>query len=137
MQTNTDADWYGSARTANRQRRAAWLGTLLIGFTGIGLFVAGSEIDAPALQTGLMGIACLLLVVALVWGTVVYMRVIDEQERDANLWGCYAGMMVYLTVYGIKIMAEVTGSTVPITERGTLIATVATVLAVFAWKRFR
>lgn len=137
MQMSTDTQWQVAARAALRKQRAAWIGTILVGFAGIGLFVAGSKIDASAVQIGLMGIATIMMVGSLLWGTLIYMRVIDEQERDANLWGCYVGMTVYLTLSLIRTLADLIGSTVPINEYWTLLATMTTVLVVFAWKRFR
>lgn len=136
-QTKVADDWQASARSAIRQQRAAWLGTIMTGLMSGLLFGLGGALTDPVLQPIVLGAACLLMVAALIWGTLIYMRVIDEQERDANLWGTYVGMTVYLVLFAIKWIAELTHVAVPLSEQGIFTATMAAVLAVFTWKRFR
>lgn len=133
----SDDDWQEQARTSLRKQRGAWFGT---GATAAvsGMFLGLATVIEPGpLRLGAIVIGLALIVISMVWGTLIYMRVIDEQERDANLWGCYVGVVVYLSLYVIKSIGELLKIDLPINETGIFGATMITILAVFAWKRFR
>lgn len=85
------------------------------------------------------GLICgaLLAVWGFVYGTAIYMRTVDEQERDANLWGCYVGICVYLVLFALRMAASALGRPVPYADLGIFLIVMTSVLGVFAWKRFR
>ena len=43
----------------------------------------------------------------------IYMRTVDEQERDANLWACYVGMCAYFLLYAAQYAMAALGRPVP------------------------
>lgn len=137
MTTTKQADWRETARRQTKQRRGAWIGSIALGALGGVLGGVALSLEPGVARTVMSGASIAAMVGSLLWGTVIYMLVIDEQERDANLWGCYAGMVVYLGLYVLDLIAAKLSIPVPIDESGIFIATTATVLAVFLWKRFR
>ncbi|OQW77633.1 MAG: hypothetical protein BVN33_00960 [Proteobacteria bacterium ST_bin13] len=132
----SDTDWQASARSQLRNQRAAWIGSIAAGAIAGVLMGIGVNIDPGLMRTALLGGGVLAMVVCLVWGTLIYMRVIDEQERDANLWSCYVGMIVYLTLFVAKDIGAKLDLNLPISEFGIFTATMAIVLAVFVKRRF-
>ncbi|WP_374145520.1 hypothetical protein [Sphingomonas sp. 28-63-12] len=129
-------DWQAEASASIRKQRAAWLGTIATGLVGGAMFGLSISITNPIAHALFIGAGVLLSAIALVWGTLIYMSVIDEQERDANLWGTYVGLTVYLILYSVKFGADAAGIAIPIGHDGIFVATMAATLAVFGWKRF-
>ena len=134
--TVSDTNWQASARASLRNQRAAWLGTIAMGVVSGILMGIGMNIAEGSARTFLLGGGLVAMVACLFWGTVIYMRVIDEQERDANLWSCYVGMVVYLALFAAKFIGEKLALNLPITDTGIFTATMAIVLPVFVWRRF-
>lgn len=132
----SDTDWQASARSQLRNQRAAWIGTITTGAVAGMLIGIGTSIDPGLARTLVLGGGVVAMVACLVWGTLIYMRVIDEQERDANLWACYVGMIVYLALFVAKDIGAKLALNLPISEFGIFTATMAVVLAVFVKRRF-
>lgn len=133
----SDSNWQTHARASLRRQRAAWLGTIATAMVSGGFLGIGVVLDPGLARMIVIAIGLLLIIASLVWGTLIYMQVIDEQERDANLWGCYVGMVVYLGLFVARMLGELFGAELPIDDSGIFTATMATVLIVFVWKRFR
>lgn len=134
--TADNDDWQARARASLRNQRAAWLGTITTGAVSGGLLGLGLNLHDDIARLVVFSAGLVALVGCLLWGTVIYMRVIDEQERDANLWSCYVGMVVYLALYVVKLVGTELALHLPITESGIFITTMIVVLAVFVWRRF-
>lgn len=118
------------------KRRAIWIWTPVFGIVGV-LAIVGGVISTGAMHWIGLVFGGLMTSWALVYGTAVYMRTIDEQEREANLWGCYVGMCVYLALFGLKILLDWGGTTVPQADNAIFLIVMLTVLSVFSWRRFR
>ncbi len=103
---------------------------------GFGLFLWGTEQGEGTLRTGLLLAGIALHVIGLLWGTLIYMQVIDEQERDANLWATYGGLVVYMVLFVARFLGDVAGVSLPLSDVGIFLATMIVTLAVFTWKRF-
>lgn len=129
-------DWRKSAAATLARQRAAWIGTGLTLVPGFALVVTGGRVADSALGTVLLVIGIALSAIGMIWGSLIYMRVIDEQERDANLWATYVGMTVYFILYCAQFMARLAGTHLPIDQDITFFITIAVVLIVFVWKRF-
>lgn len=129
--------WQDAARTVARERRAIWFWSPAFMSIGAVALLGGALSDQRWLQIG--GIACggALAVWGFVQGTAIYMRAVDEQERDANLWSCYIGMCVYFLLYAGQWALAALGSPVPHAALGTFVIVMAVLVGVFAWKRFR
>jgi len=132
----TADDWQVRAKAMIRQQRSAWIGTIVTMFIGFALFGAATELAIGMARSGLMLAALALIIGGLLWGTVIYMQVIDEQERDANLWATYVGLTVYLALFGALFLARAAGIALPLNHDGIFLTTMIATLAVFVWKRF-
>lgn len=131
------SDWRLRARDVARERRAIWLWAPVFVTVGGLAIVGGLMADQAWLRWP--GVVCgaLLAVWGFVYGTAIYMRAVDEQERDANLWGCYVGMCVYLVLFALSRGAWALGRPIPHADLGIFLIVMLSVLGVFAWKRFR
>lgn len=129
-------DWQVDAKAMVRRQRWAWIGSIAASTIGMLLFAAGTELSEGPAHIGLMITGLVMIILGLVWGTLVYMQVIDEQERDANLWATYVGLTTYLALFVARFLAEKAGVAIPLTHDGIFIATIVATLAVFTWKRF-
>lgn len=129
--------WQEAARGVAQERRAIWFWSPM--FLGVGTLAVVGGVIADQLWLRIAGIGCggALAVWGFVYGTAVYMRTVDEQERDANLWGCYVGICVYFVLYALQFGLALLGRPVPYADLGTFLIVMVTVLGVFAWKRFR
>lgn len=132
----TDTGWQASARRQLRNQRAAWIGTFVTIAIGGGLFGASVQMPDTGVRTLLLATSLLAMVGGLIWSTLIYMRVIDEQERDANLWATYVGLLVYMTLYAVLYLCGLARVAVPLTHDGIFLATSVTTLIIFVWKRF-
>ena len=133
----SDTEWQTEASTARRRRLAPWIGTIVLSMIG-GMAIGGAAaLDASATRTILIAIGVAAGLGALAWSTVIYMRVIDEQERDANLWGAYVGICAYLVLYPLRWTFHVLGQQPPFSHDAIFVAVMAVVIVVFLWKRFR
>jgi hypothetical protein len=130
-------DWETRARDAAVQRRTIWFWSPTFLAIGALAVVGGTMADTAWIRWP--GIICggLLAVWGFLYGTAVYMRTVDEQERDANLWGCYVGMCVYFLLFALNALVEHIGQPIPHAHYAIFFATMISVLGVFAWKRFR
>lgn len=134
--TRTPDDWQTRASAMMRRQRSAWIGTIVTTAIGFGLFVVGTEQSDGLVRTGVMIAGLALIVVGLLWGTLIYMLVIDEQERDANLWATYGGLTVYMTLFCARFLADTAGIALPLTHDGIFGTTMIVTLIIFTWKRF-
>lgn len=132
----TTDDWQTRARAMVRRQRSAWIGTIIVGIIGAIVFAEGLESGPGALRTALLLGGFLLVGASLLWGTIVYMLVIDEQERDANLWGAYGGLTVYMSLFSVRYLSDAAKIDVPLTHEGIFVVTMLVTLAIFIWKRF-
>lgn len=132
----TRDDWQTRAGAMLRRQRSAWIGTIITMGIGFGLFVFATEQTEGTFRAGLMLAGLALIVVGMLWGTLIYMQVIDEQERDANLWATYGGLVVYMVLFMARFLGEVAGVSLPLSDVGIFLATMIVTLAVFTWKRF-
>ena len=119
-----------------RRQRSAWIGTIIVGIIGAIVFAEGLESGPGALRTALLLGGFLLVGASLLWGTIVYMLVIDEQERDANLWGAYGGLTGYMSLFSVRYLSDAAKIDVPLTHEGIFVVTMLVTLAIFIWKRF-
>ena len=129
--------WQETARTVAHERRAIWFWSPAFMAIGALAIVGGSIADQWWLQLAGIGCGGALAVWGFIQGTAIYMRTVDEQERDANLWACYVGMCVYLLLYAAQFALAALGRPVPYAALGTFLIVMNTVLGVFVWKRFR
>lgn len=113
-------------------RDAVIAGTLL-GMGGMALHGAPQGPARIALLIAMMA----LTGVAAVRGTLIYMQRVDEQERDANLWGAYCGVTVYVLLFGAQLLAKRFDTPIPHAHELIFGAVLATTPAVTLWKRFR
>lgn len=127
------ADWRQQATRARWRYWGAWIGSPLL-FV-VGLAVAGGGLigdDSIALAAG-----AVLAAAGLVWSTVIYIRVVDEQERDATLWASYAAICVYFALFVARWLPILMHRPAPFDDRPVFVATMIAFLLVFSWKRFR
>jgi len=129
--------WRDEARAAETGRRTIWFWSPA--FIAIGALAIIGGIQAPIGWIHWSGLICggALTLWGFIYGTAIYMRTVDEQERDANLWGCYVGMCAYLLLFAITALLDYVGRPIPYAPYVVFFTTMMTVLAVFAWKRFR
>lgn len=132
----TPDDWQTRASAMMRRQRSAWIGTIVTMGIGFGLFLWGAEQREGAGHTTLLLAGIALNVIGMLWGTLIYMQVIDEQERDANLWATYGGLVVYMVLFVARFLGDVAGVALPLSDIGIFLATMIATLAVFTWKRF-
>ncbi|MBX9732136.1 MAG: hypothetical protein K2X59_12470 [Sphingomonas sp.] len=132
----SDTDWQASARSQLRNQRAAWIGSIAAGAIAGVLIGIGVNFDPGLIRTAMLGGGVVAMVVALVWSTLIYMRVVDEQERDANLLATYVGLLVYATLYAVLFLCGLAGVAVPLTHDGIFAATMVATTIIFVWKRF-
>lgn len=128
------------------QRRAAdrrlavstvWRDCVLAGFV-IGLCCAfAGDVPPGAPRIVLAAAATLAIVYGVVRSTVHYMRTIDEQERDANLWATYCGLTVYMALFFAQYIAARFAIAVPHVHEAIFLITAAVAGGAFLWKRFR
>lgn len=131
----TAVDWQTRDAASRRARRWAWIGPILA-------MVAGSAVTslsrhAPGVEAPVLAAGIALLAVGILWGTAIYMRVIDEQERQANLWSGYAGFLTFVVLFLIRCQVIALHRPPPFTDTAALFAAMTVALATFAWKRFR
>lgn len=126
-------------RAADRQLgiAAIWRDAVIAGILlGIGGAVLHHLPDGAGRTALLVAMIALTGLVA-VRSTLVYMRRIDEQERDANLWGAYCGVTLYVLLYGAQLLATRFGSPIPHAHDLIFGAVLVTTLFVTLWKRYR
>lgn len=129
--------WREQARAATHERRAIWLWAPVFVVVGALAIAGGLMAEQGWLRWPSLVCGAALAVWGFVYGTAIYMRTVDEQERDANLWGCYVGMCVYLVLFALSMTARALGRPVPYADLGIFLIVMVSVLGVFAWKRFR
>jgi hypothetical protein len=132
-----DSDFQARAAEHKARIRATWRDTNLFAALSGALLVIAYFAGPGPFRIVLIGVAAAAGAVALVRGTLHYIRSVDEQERDANLWGCYVGMCVYLVLFPLDQAARAFGVAIPHADWGIFILTLTAVLGVFAWLRFR
>lgn len=137
MEAIVAEEWQSRAAAQRAERRAYWLWTPVFIGVGVLAIVGGTMAPSPWLRWPGMACGAAIASWGVVYGTALYMRAVDEQERDANLWGCYVGMCVYLVLFLTRWLLVALGHSVPHADEGIFLLTMATVLGVFAWKRFR
>lgn len=136
---NADPVLHANPRATDRQLGVAaiWRDAVIaggvLGVGGVFLHQMPDGASRTALLVALVAVTGL----AAVRGTLVYMRRIDEQERDANLWGAYCGVTLYLILYGAQLLAQRFGSPIPYAHDLIFGAVLVTTVAVTLWKRFR
>lgn len=131
------ATWEARATTRRLTVSSVWRDAMLAGFV-VGIASAfASQMPPGGPRTALAVIASLALIYGILRSTVHYMNRIDEQERDANLWGTYWGMTVYVTLYFAHHVAGRFGIAVPHAHDLIFLVSVIVTAAAFLWKRFR
>lgn len=135
-ETRSGDDWQARAGAMIRRQRSAWIGTIVTMLIGSILFGFATELADNAIRSALMIAGLALIAGGLLWGTVIYMQVIDEQERDANLWATYVGLTVYMVLFVARFLGDAAGTSLPLSHDGIFLTTIATTLAIFTWKRF-
>jgi hypothetical protein len=129
-------DWKAAADQAARKRKGAWIGTAVTaGIAGL-LWSFALNTDG-GVRLALLAAGALMVAIAFAYGTAIYMRRVDEQERTANLWASYASLCIYVLLYCVKIVVAQFGVVVPHSEALIFLAVLASFLAVFLWQRFR
>jgi len=100
-------EWQHRAAARARRTATVWMGAVAaIAITAIAVPTAAwAGTDTPA-GIGLLAIGLVTGVVGLVWGTVRYMRVIDDHERRANLYCGYAGLSTYVILFFVQMLAR-------------------------------
>ena len=135
--TSDDQTWQARAATSRKARMAPWRDCFIAGaVAGIAVPLA-TLTQQPAIRAVLILLAVVAGLIGMIRGTLIYMQRIDEQERDANLWGCYVGMCGYLLMYLVVRGAEQLGHPIPNGHDIVFLMTMVITLAVFCWKRFR
>jgi len=132
-----DEPWQQRANSKRLAVSGIWRDCMIAGFiAGIaGTVFATLPPGAPrAAVAAVTGVA---LCYAMVRGTVLYMRTIDEQERDANLWGGYCGMSTYAALYFAQHIAGRFGVTVSHAHDAIFLVALTVTGGVYLWKRFR
>jgi len=103
-----DADpWEHRAAARARRTLTVWAGAIAaIALAGIAVPIAAwAGTDTPA-GLILLAIGALAGIAGLAWGTVHYMRVIDDHERRANLYCGYAGLSTYMVLFFVQMLAR-------------------------------
>lgn len=129
--------WQDAARAVAHERRSIWFWAPAFMAIGAMAVVGGWMAEPWWLRLAGVGGGGPLALWGFFRGTAIYMRTIDEQERDANLWGCYVGMCVYFLLYVAQYAMASLGRPVPHAASGTFWIVMATMCGVFVWKRFR
>lgn len=129
-------DWKADAAHRTRLRIGAWVGTLVAATAGVIALGLGTHIGGGA-RAPLMILGGALVALGFVYGTAIYMRRIDEQERDANLWSAYIGFCLYIALYMIRGLWFYATGSVPFSHDVIFVVTLAVGLAVFLWRKFR
>jgi len=131
-------EWQRRAATRARRTWGAWIGTVAT------LAVAGMLVPfaawlgiGTAAGLALMIAAVALAVIGGLWGTLVYMKVIDEQERQANLWSGYAGLTTYFVLFFAELLIRKVVPGLPALDGAVFAAVSAVTLGTFLVKRFR
>ncbi|MFD1786261.1 hypothetical protein ACFSC3_01625 [Sphingomonas floccifaciens] len=134
---DTDVAWKRSANARRLVVSGIWRDCLIVGFVlGIsGVFATIVPAGAP--RIALAAVGALAVAYALVRSTIVYMRAIDDHERDANLWACYCGMTVYAALFFAQYLAGQIGLVVPYVHDAIFWTTLTVAGAVYSWKRYR
>lgn len=134
---DADVAWKRAANARQLAVSGVWRDCLIAGFVlGIsGTFAAIVPAGAP--RIALATVAGLAVAYAFVRSTVVYMRKIDDHERDANLWACYCGMTVYAALFFTQYLAGEFGLVVPHVHDAIFWTTLTVTGGVYLWKRYR
>lgn len=126
-----------AAAAAERRRFAARYVSGGVIIAGAGLLAMAKAVGSGALGSTLSILALALMVGGFFWGTFIYMKVIDEQERNANLWACASGMCVYFTLFSLRVLIEALNAAPPYGHEEIFMASVLITFGVFLWRRFR
>ena len=105
--------WQETARAVAHERRAIWFWAPAFMAFGAMAVVGGWISDEWWLRLAGIGCGGALALWGFIYGTAVYMRTVDEQERDANLWACYVGMCAYFLLYAAQYAMAALGRPVP------------------------
>lgn len=135
MERAMSDDWQSQADALVAKRRAVWAWTPVLAFVAAVILVAGAFAHGP-LRWGCFTVGGAVGLWTLIYGTAVYMRRVDEQERDANLWGCYIGMCVYLALFAIHALMDQFGAGIVHADYYIFGIVMVTVMGVFSWRRF-
>jgi hypothetical protein len=136
MEQTMTEDWEVRSKRAARAIRGAWIGTLIASIASAIAFAVAMQSDGVVRLTAL-AVAAGGIAIAFAYGTYIYMRRIDELEREANLWGAYAGVSIYIALFTVKTVLAPIGIVFPYADAGIFVIVLMTFVAVFCWKRFR
>ena len=128
---------HNEAAAAERRRFGARYLSAAVIVSGAALLAVARTLEAGPLALGLSGIALALMAVGFFWGTFIYMKVVDEQERTASVWAAAAGMWVYFTLFPLRIVLEALNVGPWYGHEFIFLASTFTMIAVFLWRRFR
>ena len=130
-------EWRAEMATARKRRMAAWIGSPILIVAGLAMLRLGLTIAPGGVRWLVLAAGGAAAIGGFLWGTIFYLRVVDEQEREANLWGCYVGMCVYLALFSIHTLFEGLNQPPPFGHFAIFSATMVTVMGVFLWRRGR
>lgn len=131
------ASWQRRATTRQLAVSGVWRDCLIAGFV-VGIACAlVTQVPAGLGRTVLAIVAVIALVGGFIRSTVHYMRTIDEQERDANLWATYVALAVYTVLFMAQYIAARFAIVVPHVHEAIFLLTMIVACCVFLWKRFR
>ena len=128
--------WQAAADTAARKRRGAWVGTTIAFLVSGGCWGAALALENPA-RAILLVVGAVAFAIGFAYGTAIYMRRVDEQERMANLWGSYAALCVYLALFAMHALAEQLGIRIAYAETWIFLIVTTSFGVTFLWQRFR
>lgn len=129
-----------AARARQRRLYVVIAALAAAGFV-VGFFSSMFERDGGGFLEGIGPVwavaASLILVVAIVWGTRVYMRHSDELERRNNSWGLVVAGNFFLIGYPVWFLLW-RGELVPEPDHQIVyVATVVVMMLAYFWKKVR
>lgn len=132
---------------ARQQRRRFWLTLGAIGLVGVPVgmlvgFNAGRHdvgiAEAAAMLSGPAAIAIVAAyALAMVIGTSLFVRVIDEVELLDNLWGSAAGFYAYVILFPAWWLLAATGVAPPVDHWLVFIASSLVATGIYGWRKWR
>lgn len=128
--------WQAGGGRSHGKRLRTWAGGVGFGVLA-GLFIGAAQIVDPTWAWILRAAATGAFVIALVQGTLSYMRRIDEHERHANLRAAYSGLAVYLGLYVAQTLADIAGYTVAWGQHAIFAIVCLVTITVYLWDRYR
>ena len=129
--------WQRRATSRRLAISSVWRDCIIAGFV-VGMACAfATQIAAGPGRIAMAIVAAIALAAGFIRSTVYYMRTIDEQERDANLWATYVALAVYTALFMAQYIAIKFAIVVPHVHEAIFLLTMAVACCVFLWKRFR